>query len=754
MLATHEGDERMRTRAIGTACALGALSLWAPQCAAQAAAPPAQPAPPASAASAAVPAAPGEVPPTGGEVDSPGLQHVTITATRIATPAIDVPASIDRVALDPEADDRAGINISEALGTVPGLLARDRQNYAQDVQVSVRGFGARSTFGIRGVRLYVDGIPATMPDGQGQITNVDLNSATSIEVLRGPFSALYGNSSGGVLQVFTEDGAGAPRLSLGVGAGSYGQWRYDGKLTGASGPFSYVVSGSHFETDGYRDHSAAERSIGNAKLRLRFDEDSSLTLVANAVDLPRAQDPLGLTRAEYEADPRGVDPAAIQFDTRKTTSQNQLGATYERRLDAANTLSLMLYGGHRATEQFQAIPVAAQINPLSPGGVIQLGRDYAGTDVRWTWRAAVAQQPLSVVGGVALDDLNEHRLGYQNFVGTGPDQVLGVQGALRRDEINKVDDLDPYLQAEWHPAPDWTLDAGVRRSSVSFVSTDHYVTPTNPDDSGRVSYAATLPVIGAVWAPMPALRVYATAGRGFETPTLNELAYRPNGESGLNFDLRPSRSDNLEAGVKGQAGQLGEWSAAIFGIHTRDEIVTLSNVGGRATYQNVAATRRLGAELSWDTHVWSDLLVSAAYTWLDARYSEAFLTCTTTPCPAPNVPVAADSRIPGVARHVLDATLDWAPPHGWRAGVEGRYVSSVFVNDTNSDAAPGYIVASLHAGYAIELRGWSVSAFARVDNLFDKQYIGSVIVNEGNARYFEPAPGRNWFAGVTAAYRF
>jgi iron complex outermembrane receptor protein len=738
----------MRTRGIGTACAIGTLGLCTLRCAAQAAPEPVRAASAPVAASA--PAGAG----TAAGDEAPGLQHVTITATRIATPAFDVPASIDRVAIDPETDDKPGINISESLGTVPGLVARDRQNYAQDVQISVRGFGARSTFGIRGVRLYVDGIPATMPDGQGQITNVDLNSARSIEVLRGPFSALYGNSSGGVLQVFTEDGAGPPRLSLGVDGGSYGQQRFDGKLTGASGNLSYVLSGSTFETDGYRDHSAAERHIGNAKLRLRFDDSSSLTLVANAVDLPKAQDPLGLTRAEYEADPRGVDPAAIQFDTRKTTSQNQLGATYERRLDTANTLSVLLYGGHRDTEQFQAIPVGAQANPLSPGGVIQLGRDYAGTDVRWTWRGALASRALSLVGGVALDDLNEHRLGYENFIGTGPDQVLGVQGALRRDEINKVDDVDPYLQAEWHPAADWTLDAGVRRSTVQFVSTDLYITDTNPDDSGRASYAATLPVVGAVWAPGADLRVYATAGRGFETPTLNELAYRPNGETGLNFDLRPARSDNLELGVKGQAGALGEWSASVFGIHTRDEIVTLSNVGGRSTYQNVAATRRKGVELGWDTHVWSDLLASAAYTWLDARYSESFMTCTSTPCPAPNVPVPAGNRIPGIARHVLDATLDWAPPQGWRAGIEARYVSSVPVNDTNSDAAAGYIVASLHAGYTLEAGGWSLSGYARLDNLADKQYIGSVIVNEGNARYFEPAPGRNWFGGVTAAYRF
>jgi iron complex outermembrane receptor protein len=730
----------MRRTPIGSACAFGALALGLSPGVALAQAPAAGGAAPAGEAPASAPAA--------------ASQHVTVTATRIATPTFDVPASIDVVALDPETDDRAGINISETLRTVPGVLARDRQNYAQDVQIQVRGFGARSTFGIRGVRLYVDGIPATMPDGQGQITNVDLESAASIEVLRGPFSALYGNSSGGVLQVFTEDGRGAPRLSLGVGAGSDGVLRYDGKLTGATNQLSYVVSGSHFETDGYRDHSAARRDIGNMKLKLKFDDDSALTLIGNVVDLPSAQDPMGLTRAEYEADPRGVDPSAILFDTRKTTNQSQGGAIYERRIDAANALRVLLYAGHRDTEQFQSIPVAAQLSPLSPGGVIQLGRDYTGTDARWTTTGTVSGQPWSLVAGLALDNLREHRLGYNNFIGTPPDQVLGMQGALRRDELNEVSDFDAYLQAEWHPTPAWTVNAGLRRSTVHFNSTDSYITAKNPDDSGAADYAATLPVLGVLYAVTPGVHVYVTAGKGFETPTLNELAYRPNGETGLNFDLKPARSGNVELGVKGQSADWGEWTAAIFDVHTEDEIVTLSNVGGRSTYQNVAATRRKGAELSWDVPVYADWRLGAAYTFLDARYSDAFMSCTATPCTAPNVPIAADNRIPGIPRHLLDATLDWAPPQGWRVGVEGRYVSSVYVNDTNSDAAPGYIVASAHAGFTRTFGAWTLTGFARVDNFTDKRFIGSVIVNEGNSRYFEPAPGRTWFGGVSAAYRF
>jgi iron complex outermembrane receptor protein len=678
------------------------------------------------------------------------LPPVVVTATRTEMSPFDVPASIDTIGGDGIRDARLQVNISESLGPVAGLLARDRQNYAQDVQISVRGFGARSTFGIRGVRLYVDGIPATLPDGQGQISNVDLGSAERIEILRGPFSALYGNSSGGVIQVFTEEGHGAPTASFSLAGGSDGVLRLGTKVSGASGSLGYVASLSHFQTDGYREHSAAERDLGNVKLTWRPDDASKLTLVANSVSLPKAQDPLGLTRAQFEADPRSVDPAATTFDTRKTVDQTQLGAVYERRLDSVNSLRALVYSGHRSTEQFQSIPVGPQASPLHPGGVIALGRDYSGTDLRWTVKSALAERPFSLVAGVAYDTLKEHRLGYQNFIGT----TTGVQGALRRDENNDVTNVDQYLQASLQFAPRWTLHAGLRHSSVRFASSDRYVVGPNPDDSGSVRFGATLPVAGLMFTLNDSVHLYATAGRGFETPTLNELAYRPNGETGLNLALKAARSDNYEVGVKTRSADAGDFNVAVFETSTRDEIVTLSNVGGRSTFQNAGATRRRGLEATWTKTLPRNLRADVAWTWLDARYRDAFATCTATPCATPNTTIPAGNRIPGVARTALYAALAWTPPQGWRGAIEGRVLSRVWVNDVNSDAASGYAIASANAGYVARLGAWEINGWARVDNLFGRQYAGSVIVNEGNARFFEPAPGRTWTVGITGSVAF
>ena len=681
------------------------------------------------------------------------LPQVTVSATRTEAAPIDVPASVDVIdGARVHSAGRPEINLSESLAIVPGVTARDRQNYAQDLQLSIRGFGARSTFGVRGVRLYVDGIPATMPDGQGQLSHIDLASAGRIEVLRGPFSVLYGNSSGGVVQVFTEPGEGPPTLDASVAAGSSGLVRPGLRLSGSTPSMGYVVSANRFSTDGWREHSAASRDLLNARFDLQR-ESGEWTLVANTADV-RADDPLGLTRTQFEAAPRSADATATQFDTRKTVTQSQLGLVHEHRIDAGNRLRLMVYGGQRDTQQFQAIPVAAQANVLHPGGVIGLERQYAGTDLRWISQTTLAQAPLEVVGGLSYDRLFEHRLGWQNFIGT----TLGVQGALRRDEDNRVFDVDPYLQAVWKFAPRWSLTAGVRHSSVRFSSADRFIVGANGDDSGRVSYSATLPVAGLMFTVTPQLHVYGALGRGFETPTFNELAYRPDGSAGLNFALRPSRSDNVELGIKGRSpartGWRSEWNAALFQTSTHDEIVTQTNVGGRSTFTNAGATRRRGLELEWSARIAAAWQIQLAQTWLDARYRDAFATCTATPCAVPTQFIPAGNRIPGTAYSVSAAEIAWQPARGWRGGAELRRSSRVYVNDSNSEAAPSFTTLAAYAGYVFDVKGWNLSATLRVDNVLDRRYAGSVIVNEGNSRFYEPAPGRSYLAKLVGSYAF
>ncbi|HEY4973221.1 MAG TPA: TonB-dependent receptor plug domain-containing protein, partial [Steroidobacteraceae bacterium] len=363
------------------------------------------------------------------------LEPIVITATRVPQSSADLPMSIDLIGRQQISEGQLQVNLSEPLLGVPGVNAQTRQNYAQDLQISVRGFGARSSFGVRGVRLYADGIPGTMPDGQGQFSNFDLGSAERVEVLRGPFSALYGNSSGGVISIFTEDAALGQRLDASAEYGSFNTQHYAIKeLLGQDGGVNLVVDASHFATDGYRDHSEAKRNVLNAKAAWQLDDASKLTLIANALDLPNAQDPLGLTRAQLNANREQAGAGALAYNTRKSVQQQQLGAHYERTLSASDDLSAMVYGGGRDTTQYQAIPMASEGVPTHPGGVIALNNGYYGVDLHVTDHRLLADMPVRVTAGVSYDSLDEGRRGYLNFIG----DELGVKGQLRKDENDTV----------------------------------------------------------------------------------------------------------------------------------------------------------------------------------------------------------------------------------------------------------------------------------------------------------------------------
>lgn len=677
---------------------------------------------------------------------------VVVTATRVEQSGFDLPVSIDSLNKEQLQDGKLQVNLSESLARIPGIVVQNRQNYAQDLQISSRGFGARSSFGVRGLRLYADGIPGTMPDGQGQVSHFDLGSAARVEVMRGPFSALYGNSSGGVIALFTEDGAPGARIEPSLALGSYGAERLATKFSGDTGALNYVVNGARFRTDGYRDHSAAKRETLNAKLKLKPSADTGLTLTASSMEMPDVQDPLGLSRAQFDANPRQATAEAYTFNTRKSSSQQQLGLALERKVGADDTATVSLYRGHRDAIQYQAIPVATQAPAGHPGGVIDLKRDYWGLDARWMHRAEIAGRPLSLTGGVSYDDLDEARKGFQNFIGA----QTGVLGATRRNEDNRIHNFDQYLQAQFEPSATWLLMAGARHSMVKVSSKDKYIVGTNRDDSGSVDFAATTPVLGATWRIDPALNLYTTWGKGFETPTMNELSYLPGGGAGLNLGLKPAKSSNLELGVKALLGAGTRVTAAVFDIRTRDEIVTASNSGGRATFQNVDGTQRNGLELALDSELGNNLTLALAYTALKATYSEAFRSCRVAGCtPATSVLIAAGKRMPGVPANTLYAELSWKhPASGFSTAFEMRNASKVYVDDENSDAAAAYTVGNLRMGFEQKSAAWKLKEFLRIDNLGDRKYAGSVIVNDGNGRFFESAPGRNYLLGMSASYDF
>ncbi|HBX7994226.1 TPA: TonB-dependent receptor [Klebsiella pneumoniae] len=673
-------------------------------------------------------------------------QTMVVTAAPTTVSELDTPAAVSVVNGDEMRQAAPRVNLSESLGAVPGLQVQNRQNYAQDLQLSIRGFGSRSTYGVRGLRIYVDGIPATMPDGQGQTSNIDIGSVDTIEVLRGPFSALYGNSSGGVINVTSQTGTQPPTVEASSYYGSFGTWHYGMKATGAvgdgshAGDVDYTVSTNRFTTHGYRDHSGASKNLANARLGVRINDVSKLTLLLNSVDI-KANDAGGLTADEWRDNPR-QSPRGDQYNTRKNTRQTQAGLRYERQLSAQDDLSVMMYAGERETTQFQSIPRAPQLKPSHAGGVIDLTRHYQGIDTRLTHRGELLV-PVTLTAGLDYENMSERRKGYENFVMVNGAPQYGEQGALRRNERNLMWNVDPYLQTQWQLTDKLSLDAGVRYSSVWFDSNDYYITPGNGDDSGDASYHKWLPAGSLKYALTDAWNVYLSAGRGFETPTINELSYRSDNQSGLNFGLKPSTNDTVEIGSKTRIGN-GLFTAALFQTNTDNEIVVDSSSGGRTSYKNAGKTRRQGMELGLDQQFGESWRLKAAWTWLDATYRTNV--CDDASCNG--------NRIPGIARNMGYASFGYQPEQGWYAGSDIRYMSDIMANDENTAKAPSWTVVGLTTGYKWSYGRMDMDLFGRIDNLFDREYVGSVIVNESNGRYYEPAPGRNYGIGLNLAWRF
>ncbi|WP_462181340.1 TonB-dependent receptor PqqU [Klebsiella variicola] len=673
-------------------------------------------------------------------------QTMVVTAAPTTVSELDTPAAVSVVNGDEMRQAAPRVNLSESQGAVPGLQVQNRQNYAQDLQLSIRGFGSRSTYGVRGLRIYVDGIPATMPDGQGQTSNIDIGSVDTIEVLRGPFSALYGNSSGGVINVTSQTGTQPPTVEASSYYGSFGTWHYGMKATGAvgdgshAGDVDYTVSTNRFTTHGYRDHSGARKNLANARLGVRINDVSKLTLLLNSVDI-KANDAGGLTADEWRDNPR-QSPRGDQYNTRKNTRQTQAGLRYERQLSAQDDLSVMMYAGERETTQFQSIPRAPQLKPSHAGGVIDLTRHYQGIDTRLTHRGELLV-PVTLTAGLDYENMSERRKGYENFVMVNGAPQYGEQGALRRNERNLMWNVDPYLQTQWQLTDKLSLDAGVRYSSVWFDSNDYYITPGNGDDSGDASYHKWLPAGSLKYALTDAWNVYLSAGRGFETPTINELSYRSDNQSGLNFGLKPSTNDTVEIGSKTRLGN-GLLTAALFQTNTDNEIVVDSSSGGRTSYKNAGKTRRQGMELGLDQQFGESWRLKAAWTWLDATYRTNV--CDDASCNG--------NRIPGIARNMGYASFGYQPEQGWYAGSDIRYMSDIMANDENTAKAPSWTVVGLTTGYKWSYGRMDMDLFGRVDNLFDREYVGSVIVNESNGRYYEPAPGRNYGIGLNLAWRF
>lgn len=662
------------------------------------------------------------------------LETVVITANRAEQRSFDAPAAID--AVNRETIEGAGpqVNLSESLNRIPGLTVLNRQNYAQDLQLSIRGFGSRAAFGLRGIRLLIDGIPATTPDGQGQGSSISLTSTDRIEVLRGPLAQLYGNSSGGVIQAFTRDAPESPEFLGQFYTGSYGLRRSDWQYAGRHGNLGLVADYSTFDIDGYRSNSAAQRNQFNGKLSFNPNDQTRVNLIFNRFDMPLAEDPLGLTAAQLAANPRQAGNRAIAARVRKITEQNQLGASVNYALDSSQSVTARAYYGTRENLQYQA-----------NNAWVGLQRDYYGVGLQYNQQTQIAGRPVSLLAGYDFDYSNESRQGGAATVGER------VAGSLTRNENNIAQNSDFFAQANSLVSDRLTLTAGLRASTVRFNSEDAFLADGN--GSGSVRYSSINPVVGLTFHASDALNLYANYGKGFETPTLAEVAYTSAGAATsalFNSSLNASESQHYELGAKWLPSASSRLDVTLFQVRATDEIVVASSSNGRTAFKNAPETSRSGIEISGKATLHPQLQATLAGSAINARFSQAYANN--------NVDVASGNKLPGIPESFVFSELLWASvpfdsitkksQRVTKAGFELTNAGRMFANDTNTACADGY--TTLNAKIS---QGWGVgpamlTLYGRLDNLTGKRYVGSVIVNQAAGQFYEPAPGRTWSLGL------
>ena len=662
--------------------------------------------------------------------------NILVQSGRLTQRQFDAPTAIYTIDAETIRNSGPQVNLSDVLARAPGVVAFNRNNYAQDVQISVRGFGARSAFGLRGFRLITDGIPATTPDGQGQASTVSLTSAEKIEVLTGPLAQLYGNSAGGVIQVFTREADLTPTAQAQIFKGSYGLERTDWQFSQRAGKVGFVADYSTFDIQGYRNNSQARREQLNSVVTADLSADTRLKLIANVFRMPFAKDPLGLTAAQFLTNPKQAGNFALVNDSRKTVNQEQAGAVLEHKLDKDSRIQARIYGGNRENLQYQAASATA-------GSWVGLERDFHGLGLQ-------IQGKQNLQGGKAVDWVAGFDQDYAGENRQGGSAAAGQKtGNVNRKELNESSNRDYFAQANWRVMPDWTFVTGVRQSHVQLKSKDDYLTD-GVNGSGSVSYKAANPVMGATWHVSDYLNIYLNQGKGFETPTLSESVYTKSGNAviGLfNANLIPARSQHLELGSKWTPSPSTRVDAAAFRIKTDNEIVTSLSVGGRTAFTNASETWREGLELSARHTFNSNWRTQLTATVMNAEYA--------------NGTSLAGKSLPGIPQKQLFTSISWAENgfqntskktlQGKTASLDWIARSSLWANDVNdaSGAAAGYGLLNARIKQGFEWRQTNFEAYLGVDNLTDKKAVSSVIINQAGRQYFEPLLPRNWVIGIS-----
>jgi len=623
--------------------------------------------------------------------------------------------------------------LDESLNRVPGMFSQNRYNFAQDLRISLRGFGARANFGIRGIRMFVDGIPSTVTDGQSVIDDVELGAIERVEVIRGPSSSLYGSSSGGVISLYTESGTPDPYAEARLTVGEFDQQKYHLKTGGEVDRLNYFLSASHLSYEGFRDHSELRQTTFNSKFTYDINENSDLQVVFNAMDSPTREDSGALSLAEVAVDREQAQARNVSSNAGEEIDQQKLGFTYNYNLDNRHEITLRNYYIWRDFETF--LPIGSHIPFVADDGVTGFDRFFFGGGAQYTFTGQLFGRPNQVSIGVDVDSQTDDRQRYINNA--------GVKGALTFDQEEQAEAIGVYIRNILALTDTLQLTVGGRYDSVELEVDDAFL--ANGNQSSKIDFDEFNPTVGLNWNAWGNMNLFANYATSFETPTFTELA-NPARDLNVNLggfaNVTAQTSDSFEFGMRGALTPRINVDVAYFTMQVDDEVTNVTNVGNRSFFEN-ADTDRQGVEAAAIINVFDGLRLTTAYTWSDFEF-DRFITS----------PAAVGNELPGIPEHQFYAELAYTHATGFYAAWDVIHVGKFYADNANTLAAGDHTVSNLRVGHEITVGQTRFGPYIGVNNLFDEEYFANVRLNAFGGRAFEPAPDINVYGGISARMTF
>ena len=648
------------------------------------------------------------------------LQVVEIAASRLDGPDSRLPAAVSIIGKTQIQTAQAQLSLNESLPFVPGLFAMNPDNFAQDLRVSIRGFGARAAFGIRGIKIMVDGLPETTPDGQAQVDNLDLGILSQIQVIRGAASGLYGNASGGVINVKTESPPEDFFAEARLMAGSFGLQQYQLKAGQQIGPFGYLLHGSHTSLDGYRVNSGAKNTLLNGKFNFQLNEGNSLSLLLNHVNSPQADDPGGINSASVEEDRRQARDRNLLFKGGEEVVQSKIGLVYEGQWSPKHSLDARLFYINRDFKNRL---------PFEFGGIVDLQRSFYGGGFTYQFRQTGNQSNYRLRFGLDWENQTDDRLRFNNLEGDQGDLSFDQQESFRNIGLYLIQDLD------WD---NFTFKLGLRYDASRLEAKDRFL--SDGDNSGTIALNNFNPIIGASYYFTDFFNLYGNFSTSFETPALSELSNNPDGGGGFNGLLEPQKAKNYEIGLKGSKGSRFKYSLALFYLDITNELIPfeLEDFPGRTFYRNAGNSSRKGIELESSFLIVSGLITQLTYTFSGFQF-EDFET---------NNGNLEGNATPGIPKHSTAIGLNYLSPNGFFASAQARLVGEMYLNNNNTELEKAYSLVNLRMGQTFSFSKWSLNPFLGINNIFNTPYSSNIRINAFGGRYFEPGAERNVYVGV------